>query len=81
MGNRFWPHYIEDVFPKILENNALRKIRFHDLRHTCATLSTKWDPRLPKSALVEFLVDDFAFEIIHKSTWHINTILTFTKKK
>lgn len=36
---------------------------------------------VPKSALVEFLVDDFAFEIIHKSTWHINTILTFTKKK
>ena len=36
---------------------------------------------LPKSALVEFLVDDFAFEIVHKSTWHINTILTFTKKK
>ena len=36
---------------------------------------------LPKSALVEFLVDDFALEIIHKSTWHINTILTFTKKK
>ena len=36
---------------------------------------------LPKSALVEFLVDDFAFEIIHKSTWHINTILTFNKKK
>ena len=36
---------------------------------------------LPKSALVEFLVDDFAFEIIHKSTWHINTILMFKKKK
>jgi len=36
---------------------------------------------VPKSALVEFLVGDFAFEIIHKSTWHINTILTFTKKK
>lgn len=36
---------------------------------------------IPKSALVEFLVDDFAFEIIHKSTWHINTILTFTKIK
>ena len=35
---------------------------------------------VPKSALVEFLVDDFAFEIIHKSTWHINTILTFAKK-
>ena len=36
---------------------------------------------VPKSALVEFLVDDFAFEIIHKSTWHMNTILKFTKKK
>ena len=36
---------------------------------------------IPKSALAEFLVTDFAFEIIHKSTWHINTILTFTKKK
>ena len=36
---------------------------------------------LPKSALVEFLVDDFAFEIIHKSTWHMNTILGFTEKK
>ena len=36
---------------------------------------------LPKSALVEFLVGDFAFEIIHKSTWHMNTILLFTKKE
>ena len=36
---------------------------------------------VPKSALVDFLTDDFAFEIVHKSTWHINTILTFTKKK
>lgn len=35
---------------------------------------------VPKSALVEFLVGDFAFEIVHKSTWHMNTILTFSKK-
>ena len=32
---------------------------------------------VPKSALVDFLVDDFAFEIVHKSTWHMNTILLF----
>ena len=32
---------------------------------------------IPKSALAEFLVTDFAFEIIHKSTWHMNTILMF----
>ena len=35
---------------------------------------------VPKSELVEFLVNDFAFEIVHKSTWHMNTILTFLKK-
>ena len=36
---------------------------------------------IPKSALVEFLVTDFAFEIVHKSLWHMNTILGFTEKK
>ena len=36
---------------------------------------------LPKTALVDFLTDDFAFEIVHKSTWHINTILLFVEKK
>ena len=36
---------------------------------------------LPKSALVEFLVGDFAFEIVHKSTWHMNTILLFVEKE
>ena len=36
---------------------------------------------LPKSALVDFLTDDFAFEIVHKSTWHMNTILMFVEKE
>ena len=36
---------------------------------------------LPKSALVDFLTDDFAFEIVHKSTWHMNTILLFAEKE
>ena len=35
---------------------------------------------IPKSALVEFLVTDFAFEIVHKSLWHMNTILGFAEK-
>ena len=35
---------------------------------------------IPKSALVDFLTDDFAFEIVHKSTWHMNTILIFIEK-
>ena len=33
-----------------------------------------------KTALVDFLTDDFAFEIVHKSTWHLNTILIFIEK-
>ena len=36
---------------------------------------------LPKTALVDFLTDDFAFEIVHKSTWHMNTILLFIEKQ
>ena len=36
---------------------------------------------LPKSALVDFLTGDFAFEIVHKSTWHMNTILLFVEKE
>ena len=36
---------------------------------------------VPKSALVDFLTDDFAFEIVHKSTWHMNTILLFAEKE
>ena len=35
---------------------------------------------LPKTALAEFLVTDFAFEIVHKSLWHMNTILGFAEK-
>lgn len=41
LGNRFKPRYVEDTFPKLLEQNGLRKIRFHDLRHTCASLMHK----------------------------------------
>ena len=36
---------------------------------------------IPKTALADFLVTDFAFEIIHKSTWHLNTFLQFVGKE
>ena len=32
------PNYISTSFPKLLEANGLRHIRFHDLRHSCASL-------------------------------------------
>ena len=38
IGDRIKPNYITDSFTKLLERNGLRKIRFHDLRHTCASL-------------------------------------------
>ena len=37
IGDRFKPNYITSQFPKLLERNGFRKIRFHDLRHTAAT--------------------------------------------
>lgn len=38
IGNLLQPDYVSDVFGKLLERNCLRHIRFHDLRHSCASL-------------------------------------------
>lgn len=38
MGERWKSRYLSDGFKRILEQNGLRRIRFHDLRHTCASL-------------------------------------------
>ena len=38
LGNLLQPNYISDAFPRLLERNGLRHIRFHDLRHSCASL-------------------------------------------
>ena len=38
LGSRITPNRISDRFPAVLKKNGLRKIRFHDLRHSCATL-------------------------------------------
>ncbi|MBQ6505008.1 MAG: site-specific integrase [Flexilinea sp.] len=37
-GRAMSPEYVSAAFVKLLEKNGLRKIRFHDLRHTCASL-------------------------------------------
>ena len=41
MGNLLTPDYITHSFSRILEKNELRHIRFHDLRHTCASMLLK----------------------------------------
>lgn len=38
MGNIVKPDYVTKHFSIVLENNNLKKIRFHDLRHSCATM-------------------------------------------
>jgi integrase len=38
LGNRTKPHYVSRHFGLMLDKNELRKIRYHDLRHTCASL-------------------------------------------
>ena len=38
LGELLKPNYVTDHFAVILKQNGLRKIRFHDLRHSCASL-------------------------------------------
>ena len=38
MGERVKPGYLTQAFPEFLESHGMRRIRFHDLRHSCATL-------------------------------------------
>ena len=38
LGNRTKPNYISEQFPKFLRKHGLRHVRFHDLRHSCASL-------------------------------------------
>ena len=37
-GDLIRPDFISQNFPIVLRNNHLKKIRFHDLRHSCATM-------------------------------------------
>lgn len=37
-GKPYEPNYITDKFQKLLKQNNLPHIRFHDLRHSCASL-------------------------------------------
>ena len=38
MGDRIKPNYLTCQFPKIIKKHGLKKMRFHDLRHSCASL-------------------------------------------
>ena len=38
LGNRIRPDYLTAEFPKFLEKHGFRRMRYHDLRHSCASL-------------------------------------------
>ena len=38
MGQRIKPGWLTQAFPDFLEKHGMRRIRFHDLRHSCASL-------------------------------------------
>ena len=41
MGNLYKPSMVSDAFQTLLKRYGLRKIRFHDIRHSCASLLLK----------------------------------------
>ncbi len=38
MGERMKANYLTSAFPRFLANHGLKRMRFHDLRHSCASL-------------------------------------------
>ena len=53
IGERIRPAYLSNSFSKALKKNGLRHIRFHDLRHSCATLLLAH--RIPLKQIQEWL--------------------------
>lgn len=46
IGERIKPSYLSNTFRRTLQENNLRHIRFHDLRHSCATLQMAYGANL-----------------------------------
>lgn len=38
LGDRMRPNYLTEYFPKYIAKHGMPKMRFHDLRHSCAGL-------------------------------------------
>lgn len=38
LGDRMRPNYLTEYFPKSIEKHGMPRMRFHDLRHSCASL-------------------------------------------
>ncbi|MBR6407447.1 MAG: site-specific integrase, partial [Clostridia bacterium] len=38
LGDRMKPDYLTKYFPQYIQRHGIQKMRFHDLRHSCASL-------------------------------------------
>ena len=38
LGERMEPDYLTSQFPAFIQRHGMKKMRFHDLRHSCASL-------------------------------------------
>ena len=53
MGERLKPDYLTNQFPRFVERHGMKRMRFHDLRHTCASMML--DNRVPLKQIQEWL--------------------------
>lgn len=63
------PNYVTTNFAKILKKNNLRRIRYHDLRHTCGSLLLK--NGIPMKAIQEWLGHS-TFEVTANTYAHLD---------
>mgnify|MGYP004687303523 FL=1 len=49
LGDIIKPQYVTEHFKVILRKNGMEQIRFHDLRHSCATLMLNNNEEMKKS--------------------------------
>ena len=69
LGRLISPNYLSRSFTKLLRQNGLRHIRFHDLRHTCASLLLQ--NGIPMKAIQEWLGHS-TFEVTANTYAHLD---------
>lgn len=83
MGMLLQPDFVSQKFQKLLEKYNLRPIRFHDLRHSCATIMMHLGYTL-KDIQTWLGHSNFNFTAntyVHSSpTAHLNMAQTFSDK-
>ena len=81
MGNIFNPRSVTANFSKLLEQNGLRHIRFHDLRHSCTSLLLANDVPLKQTqgssdSIARAVSEGFCFQI---EVWKLQESFTYFK--